>query len=147
MTKTRLNFHLSCDFFTPVRKYTNTQKNGAKVFFHRCSFVYPFCKKNVFVARIHGYTLQNDHCLFVYLFFLFVAQINLLLGTSIRPCLGPVQIRRLQKIAPLSFLPAPAVLLHSSYIYPLILWFPWSSRFVFWISHGNGLWRRVWLWC
>jgi hypothetical protein len=53
-------------------RYVNTQihKRWCKgLFFRRCSFVYPFREKGVFVPQIHGYTLQNDHFLFVYLFF------------------------------------------------------------------------------
>jgi hypothetical protein len=40
------------------------------------SFVYLFCKKSDFFGPIHGYTLQNDHFLFVCVFFIFVAQIE-----------------------------------------------------------------------
>ncbi len=71
---------LSCDLFAPIHGHANTQKTV----FLLCegylplqlSFVYLFCKKGDFFGPIHGYTLENDHFLFVYLSFLFVAQIE-----------------------------------------------------------------------
>ncbi len=64
---------LGCDFFALIHGYTITQKIGFSSVRRLFTFATIFCvfvlqKGDVF-APIHGYTLQNDHFLFVYLIF------------------------------------------------------------------------------
>jgi len=67
-----LNCPLGCDFVIPIRGYADTRKKLRSFFLFaiilsRIRFV-KFCQTGDFVARIPGYTLQNDHFLSVYSF-------------------------------------------------------------------------------
>ena len=63
---------LGCVFVSPIRGYADTRKKLRSFFLFaiilsRIRFV-EFCQTGVLVARIPGYTLQNDHFLSVYSF-------------------------------------------------------------------------------
>ena len=64
---------LGCVFVSPIHIYADTQKTVRSFFLFvavllRIRFV-EFCKIGVFLARIPGYTLENDYFLSAYLFF------------------------------------------------------------------------------
>ncbi len=84
---------------TRIRGYA---KEAAKLFLFAavlsCIRFVKFCQTGNFVARIPGYTLQNDHFPSVYLFFVFVARIALPRGRAICLFLTPVRTRGRQKL-------------------------------------------------
>ena len=53
-------------FFQLVEGYTNTQKMGAKFFLFAAVCLCIYIWENCFCWLIDGYTLKNDHFLFVY---------------------------------------------------------------------------------
>ena len=66
------NGFIGCVFVSPIHGYTDTRKKVRSYFLFaavllRIRFV-KFCQIGVFLTRIPGYTLQNDHFLSVYSF-------------------------------------------------------------------------------
>jgi hypothetical protein len=67
-----ISMPLGCVFVSPIHRYTDTQKTVRRFFLFAAVLLHirfvKFCKIGVLLARIPGYTQENDHFLSVYLF-------------------------------------------------------------------------------